>query len=371
MAAQVLFDGHVDVHYRFVNVHGVDDDPHGDFAGQRRGQRNGLCGAAVPGQLHLVTGLHTGAVGFRVELYSAEPALADVWEEAVDVSFHPNTDELGLYAFEDMHEFSLPPGDYRVRYCARGMQQGADEDTLSGHEPIDFYLLQFWPAPPGPDRILRQTSDTAAYWHREDRDVELPPSEQEAEERRIAAEQEQYDRARFGDRVPNDRLRNAEVHIPSFRALDEGLMWALAEAADELHRDVARWAALHALSVAELTDNPVVAPTVAALQQGEHPPAPFDEEVPDFSACEGQVPDGVLVPRLPWTCEPGDNRPQKRGVAALYAVTATNNGDSLSAALNAIETTAAAYGADEYTQFLADLWDAFPQLSAESQAREQ
>ena len=32
------------------------------------GQRNGLCGAAVPGFLFLITGLHTGEVGLTVEL---------------------------------------------------------------------------------------------------------------------------------------------------------------------------------------------------------------------------------------------------------------------------------------------------------------
>ncbi|RZU51312.1 hypothetical protein EV385_3127 [Krasilnikovia cinnamomea] len=371
MAAQVLFDGQVNVHYRFINVHGVEDEPGSESDDHRRGQRNGLCGAAVPGMLHLVTGLHTGDVGFRIELHSTEPPLSDTWEEAVEVSFHASTDEMGLHAFDDLYEFTLPPGDYRVRYCARGMQQGHDEDTLAGDEPIDFYLLQFWPGSPAPDRILRQTSDAAAYWHREGRDVELPPGERDAEERHLAAKQEEYDRARFGDRIPNDRLRNVKFHAPSFRALDENLMWALAAADDELHRAVARWAALRALSIAELTDNPIVAPAVAALQRGEHPPFPFDEEaVPDFGAIGDQVPDGVLVPRLPWfRDEPGGDRPQKRAVAALYAVTATNNSDSLGAALHTVETTATAYGGDEYGQFLADLWDAFPQLRAGNQSR--
>ncbi|RSM58201.1 hypothetical protein DMB66_30340 [Actinoplanes sp. ATCC 53533] len=357
------------MHYRFIDVRGIDDEPRGDFAAQRRGQRNGLCGAEVPGQLHMVTGLHTGDVGFRIELHTKEPPLGARWEEAVEVSFRTTTAEMGLHAFDDSYEFSLPPGDYRVRYCARGMQQGEEEDTLSGEQPIDFYLLQFWPSrPPAPDRILRQTSNAAAYWHRQDRDIEIPPDERLVEERRIAAEQEQYDRTRFGDRVPNDRLRDAETYIPSFRALDDDLMWALGGADDELHRAVARWAALRALSIAELTANPMVAPTVSALQQGEHPPAPFDEQVPDYSAYKDHIPDGVGVPRLPWTCEPGDDRPQERSVAALYAVTATNNSDSLSAALNAVQHTAAAYGADQYTQFLTDLWGAFPQLRLGNQA---
>ncbi len=370
MAAQVVLEGHVHVHYRFIDVRGIDDDPPSDLAAHRRGQRNGLCGAAVPGHLHLVTGLHTGDVGFRIELHTEEPPLDAFWEEAVEVSFRAATADMGLHAFDGTYEFSLPPGDYRVRYCARGMQQGEEEDTLSGEEPIDFYLLQFWPSrPPAPDRILRQTSDAAAYWHRQDRDVEVPPDELRVEEQRIAAEQDEYDRARFGNRVPNDRLRNAETYIPGFRELDEDLMWALGKADDELHGAVARWAALRALRVAELTGNPFVAPTVAALQRGEHPPAPFDEEVPAYWAYKDHIPKGVLVPRLPWTCEHSDDSLQERTAAALYAVTATNNGDSLSAALNAVAHAAAAFGADEYLQFLTDLWDTFPQLRAAKEVK--
>jgi hypothetical protein len=47
------------------------------------------------------------------------------------------------------------------------MDAGEDRDTLDvGEAPVDHYLLQFCPGGPGPDRILRQTSRAAAYWHR-------------------------------------------------------------------------------------------------------------------------------------------------------------------------------------------------------------
>jgi hypothetical protein len=32
---------------------------------------------------------------------------------------------------------------------------------------MDVYGLWFWPAPPAPDAIIRQTSAVAAYWHTE------------------------------------------------------------------------------------------------------------------------------------------------------------------------------------------------------------
>ena len=56
--------------------------------------------------------------------------------------------------------------DYRVRYTARGMDAGHAADTVIGDEdPVDAYQLRFWPAPPAPDRVFKQASETAAYWH--------------------------------------------------------------------------------------------------------------------------------------------------------------------------------------------------------------
>ena len=57
--------------------------------------------------------------------------------------------------------------DLRVRYSARGMDTANAVDTLlEDQAPVDTYLLQLWPAPPAPDRVLKQTSELAAYWHR-------------------------------------------------------------------------------------------------------------------------------------------------------------------------------------------------------------
>jgi len=47
-------------------------------------QRNGLCGAAVPGGLFLTTGLQTGYVKLRVQVHHAAPAVDDGWDEVVE-----------------------------------------------------------------------------------------------------------------------------------------------------------------------------------------------------------------------------------------------------------------------------------------------
>ncbi|MFF2555152.1 hypothetical protein ACFVUS_29400 [Nocardia sp. NPDC058058] len=163
------FEREVGVSYSQIYVEsvvgGVNSRMHDAFAGQRAG----LCGATVPGELFLHTGLHSGKVGFTVEVHDQAPPLDPEWEDVVEVSFYPIPDQSFLvqWAGENSWELDLRQGlDYRVRYCAQGMDQAREKDVrLDGEPVLDRYLLQFWPAPPEPDRVVRQTSHVAAYWH--------------------------------------------------------------------------------------------------------------------------------------------------------------------------------------------------------------
>jgi hypothetical protein len=133
-----------------------------------RGQANGLCGAALPGKLFLLTGLHTGYVDFTVDILDRAPALDDMWEEAVEVPFFVARSDLALveWAGEASYPISLPQGNYRARYCAKGMQLAWDETNPSDRDFIDSYSLTFWPAPPVADSVLTTTTEAAAYLHR-------------------------------------------------------------------------------------------------------------------------------------------------------------------------------------------------------------
>ncbi|GGN99943.1 hypothetical protein GCM10010112_94170 [Actinoplanes lobatus] len=166
----VLFDAEVHVHYGFFNVLGADEEQ-ADLMDTRAGQVNGLIGAAVTGQLSLVTGLHTGRVPLMVRWHNTEPVVADQWADVVEVSFQPPAADLLLESFSDSFELCLPAVQgLRVRYYASGMDAAGDADTVMADEPtIDRYLLEFWPSDPAPDSVLRQTSEVAAYWHREAR----------------------------------------------------------------------------------------------------------------------------------------------------------------------------------------------------------
>jgi hypothetical protein len=162
---RTLMSGEAWVHYGQIYLQS--DSPQPDLYDSWAGQANGLAGAAAPGFLFLITGLHTGEVGFTVELHDQEPPLGDQWEEAVEVSYRPDGEAaLVAWASEVSWPLELEQRDYRARYCATGMEQGRALDTRMEEVPLaDHYLLQLWPSPPAPDRILRQTSDIAAYWH--------------------------------------------------------------------------------------------------------------------------------------------------------------------------------------------------------------
>jgi hypothetical protein len=171
---RTLLDGEVHVHYWQIYVESGDIGVP-DLEGAFVGQANGICGAAVPYGLFLITGSHTGAIGFRVELHEVPPWLDETWEDVVEVSFRPATTEVALLDWDGQsYPLDLEPTDYRVRYCASGMDEAREHDTRREDEPmLDRYLLQFWPAPPAPDRVLKQASETARSEHRHVRG--LPP----------------------------------------------------------------------------------------------------------------------------------------------------------------------------------------------------
>jgi hypothetical protein len=125
----VLFDDEVWVHYRFLYL-----QPTGtivDDADSRRGQVNGLVGAAQAGVLFITTGLHTGHVPVRVEWHDAEPAFAEGWEDVVEASFTPDDDEYELRTFQDAYPVGeLLPTSHRARWHTTGMDAAWQADTV-------------------------------------------------------------------------------------------------------------------------------------------------------------------------------------------------------------------------------------------------
>ncbi|MFG2907508.1 hypothetical protein ACGF13_20910 [Kitasatospora sp. NPDC048286] len=283
-------DGEVRVHYGQIYVESDPDDPGPDLTRAFAGQRAGLCGAAVPGALWLTTGLHTGAVGFTVEVHEQAPPLDEDWEDVVEVSFRPVTDSSLLVEWGggDARELGLAQCDHRVRYCALGLDEGHRLDTRTPDEPgAERYLLQFWPAPPEPDRVLRQTSRKAAYWHDYARKLPPPPTPEEraAEELRARLARERVARENraaaelweWGGRRPSEALRGVVGNVRGLLDFDAPLLHALDDAGPRAQRAVARFAARRACAAAGLAGLDWVAAALTALDEGRPLPAPFDD----------------------------------------------------------------------------------------------
>ncbi len=131
---------------------------------------NGLCGSAQFGKIFFVAGLHVGVIKIDVELYSFEPELDQSFEEIVEVSFTRGNKSISLCEMwcEQAHTLDLPKGDFRVRYSVSGMDNERDDESdWQDLIPGQRHLIQMWSASPTRDKLLKYTSESAAYWHRE------------------------------------------------------------------------------------------------------------------------------------------------------------------------------------------------------------
>ncbi|MDT7796840.1 MAG: hypothetical protein QOI78_273 [Actinomycetota bacterium] len=287
---RTVVHGEVHVHYGQIYVHSEGGDPfEGNLTACFAGQRNGLCGAAVPGALWLVTGLHTGFVGFTAEVHDTEPPDAG-GEDVVEAPFRvESAARLVTWGGEDWWDLELPPGDYRVRYSGSGMDAGRDRDTrMDGEPPLDRYLLQFWPAPPAPDIVVRQRSAIAGYWHGFAREQPTPEDHAAAKARVREAREREEAEARAKDRherllrewggsLPPERILNLPHTLRELAKRDRGFIADATGAAPEVQHALARRLARHACSVAALDSVAWIADGLRALDDGRALPPPFGD----------------------------------------------------------------------------------------------
>ncbi|MFJ6852905.1 hypothetical protein ACIQM3_20615 [Streptomyces sp. NPDC091271] len=315
-------EGEVHVHYGQIYVESDPDSSGPDLAASFAGQSAGLCGAAMPGTLWLTTGLHTGSVRFTVEVHDQAPPLLDpVWEEGVEVSFRPVSagSMLVQWAGEASWELDLEETDYRVRYCAKGMDEAHQQAArLDDERQLDRYLLQFWPAPPAPDRVLRQTSANAAYWHDYARRQPPPPTPAERAEAELLsrraqeqAEQERrlaYERWDWGGQLPGQTLRDVGGNVRGLLSFDPALVHAIDASGPAAQRAVALLAARHACEAAGLAQLDWIATALTALAQGRPLSPLFDDSARVWQALESdpRVPDRTVGRPVPPEWPPAD-----------------------------------------------------------------
>lgn len=146
----------VPVQYHQFNI----SDEGGPTGPDLQREHNGLV-QVTDGVTIVLTGIHTGDVDVTVTLHEAEPALdSGGWQECVEISAHSASGDLMVRGLMDDLDEELPvlsfsgPGDYRLRVHARGRDTAVD---LAPDEVTEWYLVQAWPAPVQPARVLSQS----------------------------------------------------------------------------------------------------------------------------------------------------------------------------------------------------------------------
>jgi hypothetical protein len=358
---RTVLDGEVDVSYSQIYVESEHSYPFGSMNDTFGGQCNGLCGAAWPGRLWLATGLYYGLVGFRVEVHDERPDVDERWEEIVEVPYRPvGGASLVEWGNGDSWDLGLADADYRVRYSASGMDRASDAHSRDDDQPmIDRYLLQFWPCPPEPDQVVKQTSVVADYWHKHVSTLPppvLPDPDEEArrkaeldsweeEGKRIAAEmaaEEAAEAALWGGALPSPALRGVRGAARDVGLAEQELTRALAAVSLAEQRRIAGWVARRAYQEIGIAELDWVAPALDAVEAGEALPPPFDVV---GSLWERLQSEPRVPPRIAPMLRAGvdQDSPVRRAVGTLYGALLPT---PLHAVLTALAEAVQAFGAD-------------------------
>ncbi|WP_327581238.1 hypothetical protein OHA25_35330 [Nonomuraea sp. NBC_00507] len=90
----------------------------------------------------------------------------------MEISYRAQSEWLRIAEWSGEGDHLLPklssgPGWYRLRYHGVNMDEGNKVNMLAREEAVvDRYLLQIWPQPESPPRVVKSTSHQLAYWRR-------------------------------------------------------------------------------------------------------------------------------------------------------------------------------------------------------------
>jgi hypothetical protein len=246
----------------------------------------------------------------------------------------------------------------------QGHPQLDDEDPL-----IDRYLLQFWPAAPAPDRVVKQTSAKAAYWHEYARTQPPPPTPAERAEAKRQAElvREQRDAElrlaeetrNWGGRLPSDRLRKLGWSAIPVARLDRPLLDAIDRVDPDIQRTIARWAARRAYTEGQLAQIDWIAPALEAMDRGQELPETFQDPARAFDRAWN---DEQLIHTAIITVDGRTDNFSQQSMA-FPALAAAYGEDPLRAAIDAVRIAADTFGYGRPQKFFAELRQAFPVLN--------
>ncbi|MCB1589356.1 MAG: hypothetical protein KDI56_10685 [Xanthomonadales bacterium] len=168
MELRILFSGEIGVSFSHFSIE-TDAPVERHSIGEFSGQKNGLLGAAREGRLLFTARPKDATIDLEIQYFRSRPEVDKRYDKIVEASFERPDEPVFLcqWAHEVVYPLDLPPGEYRVRYCVKGLglEYGEDDIIAQSTIPGQGYLVQFWPEEPSEDRIVRQSSAEAKYWH--------------------------------------------------------------------------------------------------------------------------------------------------------------------------------------------------------------
>ncbi len=128
----------------------------------------GLASSQISGPdgVSLTTARQWGEITVRASFHEEEPLLDPTWDAVVDLSAHLGTGAAAT-GWGGEGELRLPAPhaiDVRVRYVVVTGQDGSDLWRAGDEHVTEHYLLQLWPAPPRPARVVVSSSPWSQYW---------------------------------------------------------------------------------------------------------------------------------------------------------------------------------------------------------------
>ncbi|PWU48015.1 hypothetical protein DLJ47_29090 [Micromonospora sp. S4605] len=151
----------------------------------------------------------------------------------------------------------------------------------------------------------------------------------------------EFEARRWGGAPPSDGLRRVPANTIGLARLDRPFLDALADAAPDVQRAVARWGARQACALAGLTGIGWIARALTALERGEPLPPPFDDDQQAWARLWADD----RVPSTTVTTPDGTPNCSQQAIA-LPAVRAAAHEDPLAGAVDTVYFAALAAGAD-------------------------
>lgn len=116
----------------------------------------------------LTVARHDGHVPVRLEVHDQEPALDPAWDAVAEMPLRGGGQVrvTGWAGTGTVEGPVLPAVDLRARYAVRDGQQGSEQFRRPPWDaaPVERYVVQLWPAPPAPARVVAASTPWSQYW---------------------------------------------------------------------------------------------------------------------------------------------------------------------------------------------------------------